>query len=153
MSIFRKLSFMAGLFLLSSGAIAALGRVPVRSGEVPAQAAGQPPGVESASYTLHQTVLPTGTRVREFAAPGGKVFGLSWEGPVLPDFSSFFGEYFSAFQEIARQKRESGASGGALVARQQNLVVVSRGRMGQFEGHAYVPSLVPMGIVIETLLP
>ena len=153
MRIFRKLSFTAGLFLLSSGAIAALGRAPARSGELLAPAASQPPGPEITSYSIHQTVLPTGTRVREFVATGGTVFALVWEGPVLPDFSFFFGDYFAVFQEIARQKRESGASGGALVARQQNLVVVSRGRMGQFEGHAYVPSLVPAGIAIEKLLP
>lgn len=152
MNIFRKLSFTAGLFLLSSGAIAALGRAPAKSGELPARATSQQPGSDSSPYTLHQTVLPTGTRVREFAAPGGQVFAIAWEGPVLPDFSIFFGDYFAVFQDIARQKRESATSGGALVARRQNLVVVSRGRMGQFEGHAYVPSLVPVGIVIETLL-
>jgi hypothetical protein len=31
--------------------------------------------------------------------------------------------------------------------------MVSRGRMGRFQGHAYIPSLVPSGVNIQALLP
>jgi Protein of unknown function (DUF2844) len=156
MKLFRRLSMTLSLVIFSSGVFAALGRAPSKPEQTPMEP-GVPgvPAAPSAArlYTLHQSVLPTGTVVREFAAPGGNVFALTWKGPVLPDLSSFFGDYFPAFQEMGRQKRDAGATGGALANEEQGLVVVSRGRMGHFEGHAYVPALVPNKLKIETLLP
>lgn len=137
---------------VSSGALAALGRAPHTPEQVPDQARRRQAAPADSLYTVHQTALPTGTVVREFASLSGQVFALTWEGPVLPDLSEFFGDYFLAFQEAARQKRASGARGGALVVQQQSLVVVSRGRMGRFEGHAYAPALVPAGVTIDALL-
>ena len=35
----------------------------------------------------------------------------------------------------------------------QDAVLLSRGRMGHFEGYAYLPALVPHGVDIQTLRP
>lgn len=146
-SLWITLALLAG----STGALAALGRAPQAPEQVPQTRLRQ--ALPAASlYTVHQTVLPTGTVVREFVTPGGLVFALSWAGPVLPDLGEFFGDYYAAFQEAARQRRAAGMRGGALVLQQASLVLVSRGRMGNFDGHAYVPALVPAGVAIETLL-
>ena len=152
MTIFRHLSIALALLALSAAALATLGRNPNTPEQAPAQARLRQAVPADSLYTVHQTVLPTGTVVREFASLSGQVFALSWKGPVLPDLSQFFGDYFAAFQETARQKRAAGVRGGALLVQQQDLVVVSRGRMGRFEGHAHVSALVPAGVNIEALL-
>lgn len=148
-------SVALALLVVSAGAMAALGHAPSvpELASVPAGAGSRLAASAPKPYTIHQTVLPTGTVVREFAAPGGNVFALTWQGPVLPDLSAYFGDYFPDFQAMGRQKRDAGMRGGALVARQSNFVVVSRGRMGSFEGHAYAPALVPDGLVIGDLFP
>lgn len=152
MTIFRYLGILLASGALSSGALATLGRTPSTLEQAPAQARLRQAVPADSLYTVHQTILPAGTVVREFASLSGQVFALTWDGPVLPDLSEFFGDYFPAFQEAARQKRAAGVRGGSLLVRQQDLVVVSRGRMGRFEGHAYAPALVPAGVAIEALL-
>lgn len=146
-SLLMSLLVLAG----STPALAALGRAPQTPEQVPQTVLRQ--AVPAVSlYALHQTALATGTVVREFVTPAGLVFALSWTGPVLPDLAVFFGDYHAAFQEAARQRRAAGMRGGALVLQQTSLVLVSRGRMGNFDGYAYVPALVPAGVVIDTLL-
>lgn len=143
----------------SSLALAALGGVPHNPEPKRAEtvsrlaASSEKTHMSETRYTVHQTVLPTGTRVEEFALPGGKVFAVTWDGPVLPDWRLFFGDSYPAFEELARKKRQSGVVGGALVSQQPELVVVSRGRMGSFSGHAYLPARVPTGLAMSSLLP
>jgi hypothetical protein len=152
MSMFRHLSITLATLAVSTCALATLGRAPQTAEQVPQTARLRQALPADSLYTVHQTVLPTGTVVREFVTLGGQVFALTWAGPVIPDLSEIFGDYYAAFQEAARQRRAAGARGGAVVVQQPDLVVVSRGRMGQFEGHAYAPALVPAGVPIDTLL-
>ena len=98
-------------------------------------------------------VAPTGTVVQEFVNAQQVVFAVVWQGPVLPDLAAFFGDHYVAFQRAAKERRAAGQRGGALLAQQPDLVMVSRGRMGRFQGHAYIPSLVPSGVNIQALLP
>jgi hypothetical protein len=152
MASFRRASITLALAAVSLGALATLGRAPNTPERTPPQAGPRQAVPADNLYTVHQTVLPTGTVVTEFASLRGQVFALKWQGPVLPDLSQFFGDYFPAFQAAARQRHASGARGGALLVQQRNLVVLSRGRMGRFEGHAYAPELVPAGVTVGDLL-
>lgn len=93
-----------------------------------------------AGYTVHEVRSPTGTVVREYVSPAGKVFAVSWEGPVLPDFRQTLGRYFSAYNSEASSPRVGRRH---LAIERSDLVVHSSGHMRAFYGNAYVPSLLP----------
>src|ERR1700733_14163940 len=50
------------------------------------------------SYTVHEIQAATGTVVREYVSQEGKVFGVAWRGPWLPDLRQLFGGYFEQYQ-------------------------------------------------------
>jgi hypothetical protein len=146
--------------LLSNHAMAALGRAPqprpndaTDGTPVARQLRASPSNASNAPYTVSTIVEPTGTVVQEFVNAQQQVFAVVWQGPVLPDLVVYFGEHHSAFQQAVQQKRATGQRGGAVMARQADLVMMSHGRMGRFQGHAYIPSLAPQGLNIQTLLP
>ena len=49
-------------------------------------------------YTVHEIDAPDGMIVKEYVAPGGVVFGVSWRGPTMPDLQNLLGSYFPEFQ-------------------------------------------------------
>lgn len=147
---------VASLWLCTS-AQAALGRAPQPR---PADAVEHTPAARQLraapqhdTYTVSTIVEPSGTVVREFVNAQQQVFAVVWAGPVLPDLAVFFGDYFTTYQQAVQQRRAAGQRGGVVHARKADLVMLSRGRMGHFEGHAYVPALLPPGIDLQTLLP
>lgn len=93
-----------------------------------------------AGYTVHQIETPNGTTVREYVSASGKVFAVSWNGPVLPDFRQTLGRYFDEYHSGASSPRVGRRQ---LVLEGTDLVVHSYGRMRAFYGNAYVPSLLP----------
>lgn len=93
-----------------------------------------------AGYTVHEIQSPTGTVVREYISAAGKVFAVSWEGPVLPDFRQTLGKYFAAYNSEASSPKVGRRH---LTIERSDLVVHSSGRMRAFYGNAYVPSLLP----------
>ena len=98
-------------------------------------------------YTVHQLATPNGTTVREFVAPSGIVFAVSWQGPFLPDLRTLLGVHFEALQRAdARQ-----ATHAALRLERPDLVIHSEGRLRAFSGQAYLPALVPAGVAVSEL--
>lgn len=93
-----------------------------------------------AGYTVHEITTPGGTTVREYVSASGKVFAVSWDGPVLPDFRQTLGRYFDDYHSGANSPRVGRRQ---LVLEGADLVVHSYGRMRAFHGNAYVPSLLP----------
>ncbi|MEJ5895453.1 DUF2844 domain-containing protein [Aquabacterium sp. G14] len=148
---------LATTLLPITAAQAALGRAPQAVASAVAEGAPAARQLRTASptspYTVSTAVAPNGTVVQEFVNGEQRVFAVVWRGPVLPNLSRYFGEHYSAFQQAVQQKRAAGQRGGAVMTQQPDLVMLSRGRMGRFEGHAYIPSLVPAGLDIQTLLP
>ncbi len=95
------------------------------------------------AYSVHELKTPTGTTVREYVSPAGKVFGVAWQGPWLPDFRQILGDYFEPIMQAPRNQRQGR---GPLVVKQPNVVFQSAGHMRSFFGRAYVPDLVPQGV-------
>src|SRR5258708_38505375 len=50
-------------------------------------------------YAVHEITTPTKTVVREYVGPDGRVFGVAWQGPFLPDLSQIFGSYFQQYAD------------------------------------------------------
>jgi hypothetical protein len=101
---------------------------------------------EAANYTVHEIKSPTGTVVREYVSRSGQVFGISWNGPFIPDMHQVLGDYFAEYSSAARAQRESRPSRQPLYIQQPGLVLQSVGHMRAYAGKAYDPALLPSGV-------
>lgn len=136
--------FALSLSLCSAAAFAALGGAPsapvprILSGGAIAAAATPAP-----AFTESRRTLESGTEVHEWVNAGGIVFAVAWSGPYLPDLREQLGTHFQALTD--RQRRQAPGSRSRVDVRQADLVIFSGGRMGAFEGRAWIPSLLPAG--------
>ena len=69
----------------------------------------------NAKYSVHEITTPYGTVVREYVSPEGKVFGVAWRGPFLPNFQQLLGSYYGKFAQAAQAGRRR--TGQALAQR------------------------------------
>jgi hypothetical protein len=98
----------------------------------------------SQGYTVHELTMGTGTTIREYAGPDGRVFGVAWQGPWKPDLQQLLGDYFSDYKAAAKAK-ETGRN-GPLSSSTSRVVIEAGGRPRAFFGRAYVPDLVPSNV-------
>src|SRR5215813_12694053 len=49
------------------------------------------------AYRVHESQLSSGTVVREYAAPNGNVFAVTWRGPFVPNLKHLLGRYFEEY--------------------------------------------------------
>ncbi|MDB6043611.1 MAG: hypothetical protein JWM63_2162 [Gammaproteobacteria bacterium] len=129
-------------------AFAALGEDAASIENDRARMKGQSRLTSVAGYSVQEIQLPSGTIVREYVAPGGKVFAVSWQGPVIPDLQQTLGTYFEQYKAAA------GASRGGhhhLTVRQPGLVAHAGGHMRAWSGQAYVPGLLPPNFSVDDI--
>jgi len=96
-------------------------------------------------YTIHELTSPTDIVVREYVSPGGRVFGVSWRGPFIPDMQQLLGGYFQQYALAAKAERERHVGRAPLNIKLPGLVVQTGGHMRAFFGRAYNPELLPVG--------
>jgi hypothetical protein len=99
-------------------------------------------------YSVHEITTSLGTKVREYVTPDGKVFGIGWRGPFMPDLHRLLGAYYAQYQQAA--------SAPHLGHRQVNVelpevVVHSGGRMRAFAGRAWAPDLIPQNVSTDDI--
>jgi hypothetical protein len=140
------LSVMAAM--LPAVTLAALGgdESTVRADGARMQAAVQ--RTSRAGYAMHEMKSAGGTIVREFVSPAGVVFGVSWQGPFMPDLRQLLGAHFDAF---ARSPHRARAGHARLLVTAPGLVVESTGHPRAFRGRAFLPDAVPAGISLESI--
>ena len=145
-------SFTAGVALAASWpTLAALG------GDVGSVAAdrtafaAQLRTTATVQYDVHEISSGAQT-VHEYVTRQGQVFAVTWQGAVPPNMRQLLGEYFPRFQSatVAAHQQSPGQHRQFALA-QPDLVIQSRGRMRDFHGIAYLPGLVPAGVLIEQL--
>jgi Protein of unknown function (DUF2844) len=111
----------------------------------------------TSGYTVHEIKSTTRTVVREYVSPEGRVFGVAWQGPFMPNLQQILGTYFQQFsvavQEAKRTEDSKKQSFGRrpLSIREPGLVVENAGHMRAFAGRAYDPGLLPEGVSPETV--
>jgi hypothetical protein len=98
-------------------------------------------------YAVHEIAAPSGTVVREFVSPAGKVFGVAWNGPSMPDLRQVLGPYYDTYVAAVAQRKARGPVNVVL----PGLVVQSGGHMRAFTGKAYLPDAVPSGVASEEI--
>jgi hypothetical protein len=106
--------------------------------------------VSEAGYTVHTLTTSSGSVMREFTRPDGKVFAVAWQGPARPDLRQALGPYFDELN-AANPLRIRGGRHIPLTANRADLVVRSGGHSGAFFGVAYVPGMMPAGVSLATL--
>jgi hypothetical protein len=104
---------------------------------------GERRSIAADAFSVEEIHSAAGTVVREYVAPAGQVFALSWRGPVRPDLRQLLGEHFAAFE---RASRSTARVRGPLVVRTGPLVVEMGGHVRDFHGRAYLPALLPDGV-------
>lgn len=99
------------------------------------------------AFNVVQTVLPTGTTVREYVGPSGTVFGIVWDGPDMPPLNTLLGAYFPTYRQAldARRAARRGGAPGPVQVEEAGLTVQSGGHMGSFFGRAYLAHSIPSG--------
>jgi hypothetical protein len=103
----------------------------------------------SGRYSVHEITTSYGTVVREYVTPAGKVFGVTWRGPFLPNFQQILGSYFGEFAQGAKDARAAQprrSRNASLVLEHPDFVMHSVGHTQAYVGHAYVPGLIPQGV-------
>ncbi len=101
------------------------------------------------AYVIERLVSTANT-VREYVAPSGVVFAVSWEGVSRPDLSVLLGAHAAEYRRALSQlgpapghRRRRVETGGA--------VVETWGHMRALRGRAYVPALVPAGVSLDEI--
>jgi hypothetical protein len=97
----------------------------------------------SERYAVHEIAAASGTVVREYVAPNGTVFALTWSGPWPPDMRQLLGAYFERFSRAAAAPHTARRP---LAIHDGNLVVQFGGRLRAFVGTAYLSDLMPDGV-------
>src|SRR5262245_31252612 len=79
------------LFVLPALAVAGLGGDvgSVQNDQLHLQAARKITQVRE--YAVHEITAPNGTVVREYVSSGGRVFGIAWDGPFMPNIRQLLG--------------------------------------------------------------
>ena len=102
--------------------------------------------MQKTAYAVHQITAATGTVVREYVSSNGKVFGVAWQGPFVPDLQQLLGTYFDQYSKGAKEAREAHVGRRPLSLQQPGLVVQTGGHMRSYSGRAYVPGMLPQGV-------
>jgi hypothetical protein len=104
----------------------------------------------SLDYAIHEYEANSGTLVREYVSPEGKVFGVAWQGPRIPDLGLLLGAYYVQYERAASAVRDE-RHRGPLVVQEPGLVAQSVERPRGVSGWAYVPGLLPVGVRAEEI--
>lgn len=103
------------------------------------------------AYTVHEIQTAAGVAVKEYTSPVGKVFAVTWQGPVHPDLRQLLGSYFGPYVQALQAQRAQRRGHGPVLIQQAGLVVEITGHARSFMGRAYVPQMVPAGVHAEEL--
>jgi hypothetical protein len=102
---------------------------------------------EMSGYSVEQINRSDGVVLKEFVSPEGKVFGITWKGPTMPNLSSLLGPYFLSFQ----QANTSTHRRGPLSVHTGPLVVETGGHLRAFHVRAYLSDQLPNGVSEDVL--
>jgi hypothetical protein len=105
----------------------------------------------SGTFTVHEMRAATGTMIREYVSASGKVFGVAWDGPTLPDLRQVLGAYFAPYVQAVQSAQQKRVRRGPFRIEESGFVVEQGGHPRAFTGRAYVPQFVPAGTGAEVI--
>lgn len=103
------------------------------------------------SFTVQEIHPQTGTVIREYVSPAGKIFAVTWHGPWIPDMQQLLGPFFEQYVKAARAQAASRPGRRPLQIVQPDFVLQQGGHMRSFVGRAYLPPMLPAGVSAEMI--
>ena len=95
------------------------------------------------AYDVHEFTTDAGVAIREYLNRSGRVFAVTWSGPVMPDFAVLLGSHFDEYAAALADPRAGTAK--SLDIDTAALVLRSGGHLRAYSGLAYLPALLPAG--------
>jgi len=134
------LAVWSALFLAAAPAWAVLGESADSVHTDQQHVRGKLISIARQGYTLNQIAAPDGMVIREYASTDGRIFGVAWQGPTMPDLSQLLGSHFAEFQQALRS---GGRRRGPVMVHVDQFVLESGGHLRAFHGRAYLTNLLP----------
>jgi Protein of unknown function (DUF2844) len=106
---------------------------------------------QNKAFAVHEITTPTKIVVREYLGSDGRVFGVAWQGPFLPDLSQLLGSFFGQYADAIQAERRTYVGHRPVNIQQPHLVVQGGGRMLGHFGRAYVPDMLPEGVSSDAI--
>jgi hypothetical protein len=107
--------------------------------------------VRNDTYALHEIRSASGTMIREYVNSSNTVFAVAWDGPWLPDLRQVLGDHFDHYQAAMRGRLRARTGRGQVTIDESGLVIQMSGHPRAFVGRAYLPSLLPAGVQLESI--
>ncbi len=107
--------------------------------------------VQRNAFSFHEMQSASGVVVREYLTSTGTVFGVTWQGPTIPDLRQLLGPYFDRYQQEAARLARTRLGHGPLVVDLGDVVVESGGHARAFSGRAYLPNRLPPGVRVDDI--
>jgi hypothetical protein len=101
-----------------------------------------------AAYTVHEMAVGEQGVVREYAAPNGIVFAVTWHTPGMPNLKQLLGAHYD---ELAKPVAVRKGGLGHFEARTDQVAFSSSGRMRSFHGGAYLINGLPSGVSVNDI--
>lgn len=129
------------LVTAAGSCFASLNGVPSDTGRKAVVMSQKSASSAAAPYKDLQKTLDSGTIVHEYVGNDGVVFAVSWKGPYMPDLKDILGTHFNTLVSESRKQRGH----PQMIIKHSDVVIISSGHMGAFEGKAYLPAKLPAG--------
>jgi len=101
-------------------------------------------------YDLLEITNDSGMRLREYLDRSGNVFAVSWSGPVLPDLQRLLGAHYAQYAAAIASLEHPGLHRSVRVSTPE-LVAECAGHLRAYAGRAYLPALLPAGVLAAEL--
>ena len=98
------------------------------------------------AFAVHEVKTSGGPVIREYVSSAGRVFGVAWQGPSIPDLHQLLGAYFQPYSAAAQTAKAGHPGRRPLNIQLPGLVVQTGGHMRALYGRAYDPGLLPQGV-------
>ncbi|HXN07091.1 MAG TPA: DUF2844 domain-containing protein [Nitrospiria bacterium] len=107
--------------------------------------------IPRAGYSI-ETIQSAGLTIKEYLAPNGTIFAVTWEGNRFPDLVTLFGAYYNEYQQASDiYRKQTKILHGAFHLTSSRLVVQTAGRSPHLRGRAYLPSYLPPGLPLKDI--
>jgi Protein of unknown function (DUF2844) len=104
------------------------------------------PALAGSSVSWLESTDANQIRIRQYVAPTGQIYAVSWDGPAMPDIRALFGDWFGRYQQGATEAQSSAGGLHSSSVEGSDLMVQSSVRLREFTGRAWLPGALPAGV-------
>ena len=144
--------FMCWLFILSLSAAcvhAELGSASLTSGHSVAIKSSQAiTPSKPLAYEIKKIITQDDVEIHEYLTTSGFVFGIAWRGDSKPDLAPLLGNFYSRYQTALAQITTARTP---VAVQSADFVLQTGGRMNDFFGLAFLPTLAPQGVSLSDI--